>query len=157
MVSKADTGVPVGPGSDIDYTITVRNIGNAAATGVTVSDPLPANTTFVSAGQGGQVQSGKVVWTGLTVPAGGSVALTFTVSISASLPSSVDAIVNDGIAVTASGGVGTTGQPAHDPDRARARGDASTRRRRPGAPRSGTSATYTVHVTNEGYQPDSYA
>ena len=46
VVSKADTGVPVGPGSQIDYTITVRNIGNADATGVTITDPIPANTTF---------------------------------------------------------------------------------------------------------------
>ena len=29
VVSKIDSGVPVGPGSTIDYTITVRNIGNA--------------------------------------------------------------------------------------------------------------------------------
>ena len=30
VVSKVDSGVPVGPGSTIDYTITVKNIGNAA-------------------------------------------------------------------------------------------------------------------------------
>ena len=41
------------PARTIDYTITVKNIGNAAATGVTVTDLLPDNTTFVSAGQGG--------------------------------------------------------------------------------------------------------
>jgi len=111
VVSKADSGVPVGPGRNIDYTVTVKNLGNAAATGVSVSDPLPANTTFVSAGQGGKLKSGKVVWNNKTVPAGGSIALTFTVTISASLPSTVDAIVNDGIKVTADHGFGTTGSP----------------------------------------------
>ena len=50
VVSKGDAGTPVGPGSTIDYTITVRNIGNAAATGVTVTDPVPDHTTFVSVG-----------------------------------------------------------------------------------------------------------
>src|SRR5262249_22651021 len=42
VVSSSDAGVPVGPGSNVDYTINVRNIGNAAATGVTITDPIPA-------------------------------------------------------------------------------------------------------------------
>ena len=41
VVSKTDSGMPVGPGSTIDYTVTVKNIGNAAATGVTITDPVP--------------------------------------------------------------------------------------------------------------------
>ena len=41
VVSKTDSGKPVGPGSTIDYTITVRNIGNAAATVVSITDPMP--------------------------------------------------------------------------------------------------------------------
>ena len=41
VVSKADSGVPVGPGTQIHYTITVNNIGNADATGVKVTDPIP--------------------------------------------------------------------------------------------------------------------
>ena len=45
-----------GPGSTIDYTITVRNIGNAAATGVSITDPIPAHTTFASADHGGSLQ-----------------------------------------------------------------------------------------------------
>ena len=32
VVSKVDSGVPVGPGRNIDYTVTVKNLGNAAAT-----------------------------------------------------------------------------------------------------------------------------
>ena len=43
----------------IHYTITVRNIGNAAATGVTVTDPCPANTTFVSAERRRRAVGGK--------------------------------------------------------------------------------------------------
>ena len=64
VVSKADAGVPVGAGSTIDYTITVNNIGNADATGVTVTDPIPANTSFTSAADGGVLDHGKVTWTG---------------------------------------------------------------------------------------------
>ena len=65
-----------------DYTLTVKNIGNAAATGVTITDPVPANTSFVSAQDGGRTRpTGNVTWSGLTVPAGGSVTVHFTVSI----------------------------------------------------------------------------
>ena len=61
--------MPVGPGSDLDYTITVRNIGNAAATDVRITDPLPgAHQTFVSAGQGGGHFAGKVRSSGTTRP-----------------------------------------------------------------------------------------
>ena len=55
VVSKVDAGVPVGPSSNVDYTLTLKNIGNADATGVTIKDPLPANTSFVSADEGGTV------------------------------------------------------------------------------------------------------
>ena len=48
--ARPTPGAPVGPGKDIAYTITVNNIGNADATGVTVTDPIPANTSFKSAG-----------------------------------------------------------------------------------------------------------
>ncbi len=46
VVSKVDAGKPVGPSSNVDYTITVRNIGNAAATDVTITDPVPDNTSL---------------------------------------------------------------------------------------------------------------
>ena len=33
--------MPVGPGTNVNYTITLKNIGNADATGVTIKDPVP--------------------------------------------------------------------------------------------------------------------
>ncbi len=44
VVSKVDAGIPVGPASTIDYTITLKNIGNANATGVKVTDPISRST-----------------------------------------------------------------------------------------------------------------
>jgi len=41
------------PGAVVEYAITVANSGLTAATGVAVSDPLPANTTFVTGAYGG--------------------------------------------------------------------------------------------------------
>jgi uncharacterized repeat protein (TIGR01451 family) len=41
------------PGATVQYAITVTNTGAAAATGVAVNDPLPANTTFVQGAYAG--------------------------------------------------------------------------------------------------------
>src|SRR5207237_1360366 len=84
VVSKVDAGTPVGPSSNIDYTLTLKNIGNANATGVVITDPVPANTTFVSATGGANI-NGTVVWTNISVPAGGSTSVKFTVSIADAL------------------------------------------------------------------------
>lgn len=48
-VTKADSPDPVTAGSSLSYTVTVANGGPDRATGVTVSDALPAGVTFVSA------------------------------------------------------------------------------------------------------------
>jgi uncharacterized repeat protein (TIGR01451 family) len=48
-ISKTDSPDPVTTGSDLTYTITVTNNGPCAATGVTMTDPLPATMTYVSA------------------------------------------------------------------------------------------------------------
>ena len=72
VLSKVDAGIPVGPSSQLQYTITLRNIGNAGATGVTITDPVPANTSFVSASNGGSNSNGTVTWSGLSIPSGGA-------------------------------------------------------------------------------------
>jgi len=156
VVSTADSGKPVGPGSTIDYTITVRNIGNAAASGVSVTDPVPAHTSFVSAGDGGYLGGKTVHWDNKTVPAGGSITLSFKAKIDPNLSGSVSAITNDGVAVkigtvpTASGSPHTTPiAPAH----AVAVAPSSATE---GA-KDGESASFVEHITNEGYQTDSYA
>ncbi|HKQ97256.1 MAG TPA: fibronectin type III domain-containing protein, partial [Candidatus Polarisedimenticolia bacterium] len=48
-ISKTDGPDPVAAGSNITYTLSYANNGIGGATGVVVSDTLPANTTFVSA------------------------------------------------------------------------------------------------------------
>lgn len=49
IVSKTDTPDPVVATSDITYTIAFINRGPNTANSVTVTDPIPDNTTFVSA------------------------------------------------------------------------------------------------------------
>ena len=53
VVSKTDSGKPVGPGSTIDYTITVQEHRQRRGDAVSHHRPDPANTTFVSADNGG--------------------------------------------------------------------------------------------------------
>jgi uncharacterized repeat protein (TIGR01451 family) len=156
VVSKTDSGKPVGPGSTIDYSMTIRNMGNAAATGLTVTDKLPANTTFVSADNGGTYASGVVTWTGLSVPAGGQLVLHFSVTIAANLSASVTGIVNDGIAIHGDGGVSATGSP-HTTVIAPPHGVSMDPTAASGGAKDGAQATYIEHVTNQGYQSDSYA
>jgi uncharacterized repeat protein (TIGR01451 family) len=70
-------------GSVLDYTIVVTNTGTTSETGVKVTDPIPANTTFLSATGGGTFNSSQnaVIWTVGTMTAGSSVTLSFKVTI----------------------------------------------------------------------------
>jgi uncharacterized repeat protein (TIGR01451 family) len=155
VVSKVDAGTPVGPSSNITYTLTLKNIGNAAATGVTITDPVPANTTFVSADNGGTNQGGTVTWTGQTVPAGGSITVHFTVSIADALRRKVNAIVNDGIKATSAQGPFTTGSPFITPIAPPYAVSVSPTTQTDGG-RVGTSVAYKITVKNLGFNSDSY-
>ncbi len=48
-ITKDDGGVITAPGNTLVYGLTVENVGNTDATGVTVSDVVPAYTTFAPA------------------------------------------------------------------------------------------------------------
>jgi len=47
-VSKTADSNPASPGRPLTYTVTVLNLGPDPADAVTLSDPLPAGTTFLS-------------------------------------------------------------------------------------------------------------
>jgi len=154
-VSKVDAGIPVGPTSNLDYTITVRNIGNADASGVTVTDPIPGHTSFVSADNGGAKSGGNVRWTGLSIAAGDSLQLHFTVSIASALKKKVATITNDGIVVTSTQGAGATGSPVVTPI-APPLAVALTPASQAQQSRVGQSVTYSLHLQNLGYNADTY-
>src|SRR5262245_13691218 len=44
-ISKTDTPDPVNAGSNITYTLSYSNAGNMNATGVVITDTIPANTS----------------------------------------------------------------------------------------------------------------
>jgi uncharacterized repeat protein (TIGR01451 family) len=79
------TAPPAGSlGVPFDYTLTVSNLGAAAASGVTVQFTLPANVSYTGAtGVGGfspAVAAGVVTFSGGTLPAGAAVQLTVQVT-----------------------------------------------------------------------------
>jgi uncharacterized repeat protein (TIGR01451 family) len=71
-------------GDTITYTITVNNGSPSAATGVVVSDSLPAGVNYVSDDGGGAYSGGA--WTIGTIPASSSTALTITATVDATAP-----------------------------------------------------------------------
>ncbi len=76
----AKTGpAQVTEGDNITYTLTARNLGPTTATGVTVSDPVPANSTFVSASAGCVHVLGLVTCTAGTMASGASQVFTIVV------------------------------------------------------------------------------
>jgi uncharacterized repeat protein (TIGR01451 family) len=82
-VSTTDNESTVVPGTNDTYTITVSNNGPGTVTAATISDVLPAGTTFVSATLGGayDVGSNTVHWTLGTLAAGNSTSVTVTLAI----------------------------------------------------------------------------
>jgi uncharacterized repeat protein (TIGR01451 family) len=153
--STSDAGNPVGAGTNLDYTIKVRNVGNTDATGVVVRDPLPESTSFVSASNGGTSARGAVSWSGLTIPAGGSVSLSLTVRISPSLKKTVTQIVNDRITVNSAEHASTSSSP-HATPIAPAHGAALTPATQTDGAHTGQSVDYTVHLRNTSFNADSY-
>jgi uncharacterized repeat protein (TIGR01451 family) len=155
VISKVDAGVPVGPTSALAYTLTVKNEGNALATGVVVSDLVPANTSFASASDGGSVVDSKVTWPAVDIAAGSSITRTFTVNIANALKNKVKAITNDGFRADASGGFYTTGSPMITSIAAPYAVGVSPATQTDGA-KVGESVDYLVHVSNLGFTADSY-
>ncbi|MGH2490352.1 MAG: hypothetical protein ACRDF9_02485, partial [Candidatus Limnocylindria bacterium] len=96
VIVKSDSPDPVTAGSDVTYTLTVANAGPSDAQSVTLSDTVPAGTTFISFAQtvgpiftcttpaaGGM---GTVGCSAVTVAAGASAAFLFVVNVIASTP-----------------------------------------------------------------------
>jgi uncharacterized repeat protein (TIGR01451 family) len=84
MTKTVDNAAPV-TGSTIHYTLTVSELAalsNTNATGVVVTDLLPAGVTFVSAvASEGSYNAGTGIWTVGTVTIGGTETLVITVTV----------------------------------------------------------------------------
>ncbi len=82
------------PGETLTYTIALANAGGADALNYGVIDQLDPNVLFANANNGGILVGGNVVWSGLTVPAGGNVTLVVMVTVVDPIPPGVTGIAN---------------------------------------------------------------
>src|SRR5262245_12297906 len=84
-ISKTDAPDPVNAGSNITYTLSYSNTGNMNATGVVITDTIPANTSLVSATGGGTLAAGVVTWNIGNVSAGVSSSVQLVVQVASPL------------------------------------------------------------------------
>ena len=146
-------------GTNVTYTLTVTNAGASTAASVSLTDTLPANTTFVSLNQ-----TGGPTFTCNTpaVGSGGTVTCTIA-SLAPNVPATFSLVVRLAPSVAAGGsltntanGSATTVDP--DPDNnasttsatTAVSADVSVAKTGPAAVGAGANATYTVTVTNAG-------
>ena len=59
VVKEGDRRVLLEPEGEVNYTITTRYLGDDLLSNVTVTDPLPEGTTYLSSGQGSTLGSNR--------------------------------------------------------------------------------------------------
>ena len=114
MVTKTAGSGMVSPGGSLVYTLAYKNLGNQDAAGVSLTETVPANTTFSAAGStagwscspNGNAGSSCTLAVG-TVAAGASGSATYAVTVAATLPAGVSSIGN--VACTSAAGDPNTG------------------------------------------------
>jgi uncharacterized repeat protein (TIGR01451 family) len=94
QVAKTDGGVSAVPGAIVTYTLTITNNGPSDSGAITLTDPIPGNTSFVSASNGGAVSGGIVTWSLPSLASGASTSVTIQLRIDSALPSGVTQITN---------------------------------------------------------------
>ncbi len=100
-LTKSDGDLTATPGSIIAYALNYRNVGNQTATGVVLTEMVPANTSFNAAAStaGWSCAAGAPAGTNCTftvgnLAAGASGSATFAVQVNAALPAGVIQIAN---------------------------------------------------------------
>lgn len=146
VAKTVDNAVP-NLGTNVVYTITVTNAGPNGATGVAITDPLPAGVDFVaSTPSQGTYDSGTGVWTVGTLANGAAptLAITATVSLPGDITNTATISASDQFdpnTANNSGGVTINGQSA-DIQIIKTVDDAN--------PVRGDTVTFTITATNNG-------
>ena len=81
-MSKNIDGQTINEGKELIYKISYTN-GGLETVNVDIRDTIPTGTTYVegSASSGGVFTNGQLYWTGLSVPAGATISVTFKVKV----------------------------------------------------------------------------
>ena len=97
VLTKSDGGATVAPGGTVVYTLAYANTGDQAATGVTITETLPAGTSFTTTGSTpgwADAGGGQYVFSLGTLAAGGSGTVDFAVTVDALHPAGRDELAN---------------------------------------------------------------
>lgn len=97
---KTASGTTVAPGATVVFTLGYGNSGNAAATNVVLTDPLPSGFSFVSCTGGCTHSAGTVTWNLGGLAAGASGAVTVTAQAGDPYPGANPATNTAGLAAT---------------------------------------------------------
>lgn len=83
------------PGADITYTIKATNNTASTKTGLILSDPLPDNTLFQNASNGGSLQGNTVVFPAFDLGVNQEIIRTFTVQVDPNVSGEVSDFLDD--------------------------------------------------------------
>lgn len=109
-VAKDDGGAVAAPGGTVSYALTVRNLGSQGATGVVLTDTLPAGTTLAPSSSGWSCSG--TTCTRVLGPL--AAAATATASITLSVPLSATGTLTNTVVVSDDGANGTDTDPSNN-------------------------------------------
>ena len=104
VVTKSDGRTHVAAGDTLTYTLTVSNVGDQDASGLVVTDRLPAGGRLVASTDSPVVSPGQVTWS--PMPVGGGATVTHTVTVVVAEPGPSSNFELDNVAVVGDDGTG---------------------------------------------------
>lgn len=155
-ITKIDNPDPVVAGANLTYTITVSNAGPSVAQAVTLTDPIPANTTFVSLAGTGILgncshNAGTVSCLPGVLQPNASATLTVVVNVNANTLPGVGAISNTAaVTWTDSDSNPGTANATQTTTVVKQTDISVTKADSPHAVLAGNTITYTITVKNNG-------